>query len=200
MTTTNPTQNKQSPAAAAAPPAPKKRQVPAGLVNLSERYPQYEPGVDARDIKKNYGKDGNVLHGYLLAELTMPATIADDETGELKPWIALCFELIEPCEGRFQDDDNPDRVVTKTVPAGGKMIVTKSTAMQTLFERGLSRALADPDKVYECYIVPQVSKTKQGRALWIFPECYVGNPIKREARHMVALPSLPQPKELPAAG
>jgi hypothetical protein len=198
MTTSAPNTSKGNapPPAAAAPAAPKKRQIPAGLVNLSERYPQYEPGIDARDIKKNYGKDANVLHGYLLAELTMPATIADDETGEFKPWIALCFELIEPCEGRFQDENNPDRVETRMVPKGGKMIVTKTTAMQTLFERGLSRALQDPDQVYECYIVPQASKTKNGRALWIFPECYVGNPIKRETRHMVALPSLPEPKQL----
>lgn len=185
----------KSPAAAPAAAAP--RTIPKGLINLSERFPQYEPGVDARDIKKNLHRKGNVLHGYLLAELVMPATIADQETGELKEWRALCFELIDPCPGRFQDPENPDRVEERVVPAGGKMLLTKTTAMASLFERGLELALRDPDQVYEVYLEPQVGKTKGGQSLWLFPVCGVGNPIKRESKHMVTLPAARAPAALP---
>lgn len=176
--------------------------IPAGLVNLAARYPQYDAGFDGRDTKKNYGKKGAVIHGYLLGILSMPQTIQDPETGEFKAWDALCFELIEPCPIKVQDPENPDRQIEGTAAVGDRIIMSMTSAVDSLRERGLQTLLDNLDDkqiITECYIVPQVSKTKAGRALWIFPVFAVGNPVKRESRHVVSLPAARRVPQLAAA-
>ncbi len=174
--------------------------IPAGLVNLAARYPQYDAGFDGRDTKKNYGRKGAPIHGYLLGILSMPATIQDPETGEFKVWDALCFELVSPCPIKVQDPENPDRTLEGTAAVGDRVILSMTSAIESLRERGLQTLLDNLEskmEIAECYIVPQVSKTKAGRALWIFPVFAVGNPVKREARHVV---SLPQARRAPQLG
>jgi len=201
MTTSQPQQQHTNQKPGAPPPSgsakPKK---PEGLVNLAERMPQYEPGIDARDIKKNLGKTANVLYGYFLGEMAMPETIPDEETGEMKPWDVLVFELLAPCEGRYPDEENPDRVVTKIVPAGSRMIMTKSTTVVSMLERSKFYEKTDPNMVYEFYIEPKVGKTRQGRSLWTYNEFSYGRAAKREPRHNVGILPTPPPKpQLPAA-
>jgi hypothetical protein len=176
-------------------------EMPAGLVNLAARFAQYDPGIDARDIKKNFGKWGAVVHGYVLGILNMPATIPDEQTGEFKEWHALCIQLIKPCPTKVQDPENPDRMVERMAGVGEKIIMSMTSALDSLKERGLQRILDDIEEkgvVTECYIKPQASKTKAGRALWVFPTFGAGNPIPRTPDQVVSLPAVKKPA-LPAA-
>jgi hypothetical protein len=152
-------------AASNAPPA----SMPAHLINLSEKYPRYNPGIDVRD-RRNHGKKGVPLHGYLLGQLDMPATIVDPDTGEYKPWTALCIELISDCPGDFADDADPNKIETKMCHKGDRVIITKSTVIESADDRGLKAALEDVDHVYEIYIEPVAWHTKDGsKSLWKFP-------------------------------
>jgi hypothetical protein len=153
-----------SPPPAGAPAAARK--MPHGLINMSARYAQYDPGIDTRDIKRNLGKKGAILHGYLLGRLEMPSTIEDDETGEVKPWSTLCIELLEECPAKYPDPEDPQRIETRTAAIGERIVLTITSAVQSLYARGLENALADTENVYEVWIQPQAGKTQGNRSLW----------------------------------
>jgi hypothetical protein len=177
-----------------------KRQPPGGGINLSARYPQYEAGVDARDIKKAIGKWGNVVHGFLLGKLHMPATIAD-ENGEFKPWTALCFELLEECPAKFPDPENAERVVVKNAPVGSRIIMTLTTTLESLYDRGLKDALEDVENVYEIWLQPQAGKTKNNQSLWLYPEFHIMKKLPRKQEQRLVLTAGRAPAgALPAGG
>lgn len=140
-----------------------KREAPKGFVNLSARYPKYDPGVDGRK-KENVGAFGAVVHGYALGTLNMPETIPDPVTGELKPWDVLVVELLEPCPAYLEEDGVQMR------PAGSCIIMTITTALESAIGRNrLAPVLESSEKVARIFIQPQVSKTKAGLSLWTYP-------------------------------
>jgi hypothetical protein len=170
-----------------------KMELPAGWANLNQRYPQLNHGVDARDIKRNLGKWGHPIQGYILGEMSMPATIPDPDTGELKPWNALCIELTRPHPVTEPDPESPDRVVDRMAKVGERVIMSITSAVDSLRDRGLQRILDDLEDrqvVHEVIMQPQAGKTRDGgRALWLYPTFSVSPlpPIKREAHHVVVL-------------
>ncbi len=181
---------------AAAAPAQVKGP-PPGLINLSQRYPQYEPGIDTRDVKKNFGKFGNIIHGTLLGQLSMPETIEDEATGAKRPWNVLVIELKQECAAKYQNPENPDMVDVKTAKVGERIILTKTAVIESMNLRGLDDALNDHEHVYEIYIKPQAGATRdRSRSLWQYPEFLIGNKVRRKPDQMV---SLAAPKAAAAA-
>lgn len=54
--------------------------------------------------------------------------------------------------------------------------------------RGLDAALADRDNVYEVWIKPQASATRnRSRLLWTYPQFLMGNPRKRKVDQCVGV-------------
>lgn len=171
----------------------KNNGLPAGLANLSARFPQYDPGVDARN-RSNIGKKGNIIHGYLLGRVALPATITDKETGEMKDWNALVIELIKPCPAKTLDSNGTASSITAN--AGDRIVVSETAAIVSLYGRGLDNAFLDRKNVYEVYIEPLVSETRGKQSLWTFPIFAVGNPIPRTSKHLVALPAPVEAKQI----
>lgn len=158
---------------------------PAGFVrpnvqvNLMAKYPKYA-GCDARVTKE--GTKAPPIHGLLLGTVDLPKTIRDPQTGELKDWTAFVLELKQPALCKHPDEED-----AKMFPAGTKIVLTMSKAL----ERDEFRKIANhPKKVFEVLIEPEVSKTSEGLSLWIYPTFGVinMNGIDRDAaKHSVSV-------------
>lgn len=170
-------EEKKTPAAtsatSAAPPVIKR---PEGLINLMAKYPQYDPGADART--DDVGTKGYPVHGRMLGIIDLPKTLKDPKTGEMKDWTGLVIELIQPALAVDPETDE-----SRYYGPGERIMVTVSKVLE---RPEIRRAADHPYAVYECYFQPEVAKTKDKQSLWIFPIFDVGRPIKREAKHQVA--------------
>ena len=151
---------------------------PEGLISLTKRYAQYDPGIDARD-RRNKGQRGAPLHGLLVGSRSLPATIADPVTGELKPWDVLVIELLQPAPVK-EAGSNPNEDKRRIAMPPEHIIITSSTAINSIRERyGLDAAIESPDLIFELYVEPEASQTKAGFSLWTFPTFEMGKPRKR---------------------
>ncbi len=163
---------------------------PAGLVNLNEKFPKYDPGIDARD-KSNVGEKGNTIHGYLLGHVDLPKTIMDRETGEKKDWTAFVIQLISPCPVVYADSEGKTK--KRVAGKGEKIILTETKALERF------RPINGSPQVAEVWIEPMVDTTSDGQSLWLYPVFAAGNPIPRTADMHVGSPMLqgaPAPKAL----
>lgn len=171
----------KTPAAAAAPAAPAfNPDLAGGLTNFAAKLPQYDPGADARTAR--VGVKGHPIHGYMLGTVDLPSTIKDPKTGEVKPWVGIVIELLQPCPVKEGPLDNR---TTRIALKGERIILTESTA----FSR-FSKAADHPTQVFEALIVPEVGRTKAGQSLWNFPEVRLGRPLARTERHLVGVMDL----------
>jgi hypothetical protein len=161
----------------AAPDAPKVIR-PQGLINLMAKYPQYNGG-DARVLK--VGTRMPAVHAKILGFIDLPKTLKDEKTGEMKDWTGMVLDLLQPApaDDPEAEEDAPPRWYVK----GDRIMMTVSKVL----ERPEIRAAANhPNAVFEVYIEPEVSKTKDNKNLIVYPVFEVGKPIKREAHHQVA--------------
>jgi hypothetical protein len=152
--------------------------VPKDLTNVAAKLPVYNPG-DARMLRA--GTLAPPIHGHFLGIVDLPST-QTDAAGNLKPWIGIVVELIQPAPVKEGPADNR---TTRMAKKGERVIFTESTA----FSR-FSRAAEHPTQVFEAYVQPKVSKNKKGQPLWVYEDVRFGRPIVRTQQHIVAAESL----------
>jgi hypothetical protein len=164
------------PPTAASDIAPKPQIVrPTGLTNLAAKFPMYDGG-DARILKK--GTVCPPIHGMALGIVDLPS-IQKNEDGTPKEWRGMVIELLQPApcsDAGAEADEIP------TYRPKGTRIILNMTAAVERFEK----VAKDPRFIYEVFIEPIASKTKDGaRSLWVFDTFEVGRPEPRLAKHNV---------------
>lgn len=146
---------------------------PQVKVNLAAQYPLYDGG-DARTGK--IGTKGLPIHGILLGMLDLPSVLPNAD-GEVREWRAFVFELLQPAPACPPGKD----AETKMYQKGDKIALTVTKTL----ERYVDMA-SHPQKVFEVLVEPEISQTKAGQSLWIYPMIGIVAEHKRLPIHSIS--------------